>query len=243
MSPNDARRLILADPRHLSPEVEAFVREDAALAALHRSVLALDEAAIRGFGEAAAPKGLADRIILRARYRRGSRWLMAAAASVLIAAGSISLVVLNRPPQIVEAMLDHVVESSEELNDAGNVSPAVVRTSLAAIGVPFADAGYRIRHLSNCVIAGRTGRHLIIQTAEGVVSLLVYPADARELAGSHGLGGIGDGRTLRRADLVAVVLPQNNHAIGAFGASGSLSPARLDRLARQIFAMPAGVSA
>ncbi len=240
MSPSEARRRMLADPRQPGPEVEALLRSDPALAALQRSLLALDEAATDAFAEVQPPKGLADRIILRARYRRGSRWLMAAAASVLVGAGSLALVALNQPPEIVQAMLEHVVDTNEELNDAGDVSPVVVRTSLARIGVPFADAGYRIRHLSECVIAGRAGRHLVIETSEGLVSFLVYPAEGSELTGSHGFGGIGAGRTLRRGSLLAVVLPQNSHAVGAFG---TISADRLDGLARKLFKMPAGVSA
>ncbi len=223
----DARRQLLADPRHLAPELDALVRTDPKLAALRASLLSCDNAIAETLGAIAPPKGLADRIILRSRYRHGARWGLALAASVVLAAAVTFGVLPGRPEAVAVAMIDHVIESPEELADDGRVSNGDARASLQRIGVSLRDSGYSIRHIGECVIAGRVGRHLVVNTAEGLVTLLVLPVSHGELARP---------RTLSKGNFIAVVLPQSNVAVAAVGPRAMASP-RLESLARQMFTL------
>ena len=227
MNEIDARRQLLADPRHLDPELDALVRADPKLAAFRASLLSCDNAIAETLSAVTPPKGLADRIILRSRYRHGARWGLALAASVVLAVVITFGVVPGRPETVAVAMIDHVIESPEELADDGRVSTGDARASLQRIGVSLRDSGYVIRHIGECVIAGRTGRHLVVNTAEGLVTLLVLPVSPGELARP---------RTLNKGNFVAVVLPQSNVAVAAVGPA-QMAPPRLEALARQMFTL------
>ena len=231
MNNMELRRLLLADPRHLVADAESQVRADPVLSALRASLLSTDNALADALGDITPPKGLADRIILRARHRRDARWGFALAASVLLAASVAFYTTANRPEAIAVAMIDHVIESPEELADDGRISGADARASLQRIGVSFRDAGYQIRHISECVVAGRTGRHLVINTPEGLATLLVLPMKAGELHRE---------RVLSKGNFVAVVMPQSNVAgmvaVAAIG-PGASNPKKLEALARQMFTL------
>ena len=187
-----ARRALLADPRRVSPEVEATIRHDPALQRLRRQLLERDAQIAQAFDEIAPPPGLAERLILRARlrlqYGRRSRWAAGAAACLVIAA--VAFIVVQPPAEspLARAMLDHVIEARYELDDDGNVAPARVQAALAALGVRYRDAGYRVRHLADCLVAGRMGKHLVVSTPSGVVSFMIVPDNGEALPRRQKLG-------------------------------------------------------
>lgn len=215
----DRRLAVLADPRRVSPELEAAFADDAELLALRQQVLRGSDQLAKAFGDVAAPAGLADRIILRVRYRQRSKWLVGIAASVLVAIIAIGSLRTDAPPPIALAMLKHVVEEAGELADDGQVSAATTQASMQRIGVRFNDLGYRIRHLAECVVDGRTGRHLVINTPDGLVSFLIMPQTGREMPGRVELANSGFQAVLRPADGVAIgVFADKRISIGAMEA-------------------------
>lgn len=229
MNTRDARRRILADPHNLDPALEVRVQADPALAAFRASLLSCDNAIAETLGGVVPPKGLAERIILRARYRQGTRWGIGLAASAALVAALLSLSVLlpGNTDAIAVAMIDHVIESPGELADDGGVSTEQARESFQRIGVTFRDAGYRIRHMGECVVAGRVGRHLVVSTPDGLATLVVLPVLR---------GEVSRRRTLEKGNFRGVVLPQASVAIAAL-TSGSISTPRLESLARQMFTL------
>lgn len=180
---HNIKRQLLADPRRIAPGAEAAMAEDRELAAMRQQLLAGNDQLANAFADVAPPPGLADRVILRVRYRQRSKWAAGIAASVMVVA--LALLALrpeSAPSPIALAMLDHVVEEAGELADNGNVSAQTVTASLGRIGVGFKDAGYHVRHLAECVVAGRTGRHLVMNTPKGLVSFLILPTMDGEVA-------------------------------------------------------------
>lgn len=220
-----ARNALLADPRRLSSEVEVTIRHDPALQQLRQQLLDSDAQVAQAFDEAVPPPGLAERIILGTRYRRRSRWMAGVAASVLVAV--LAVFMLRPPPQsaLAMAMLDHVIEFKYELDDDGTVAPDIVEASLASLGVQYRDVGYRVRHLANCVVAGRVGRHLVMNTPSGIVSFMILPDIGGELSARQKLG---------KAQFHAVFVPQPRTAYGAI-AEQSVSAAELELLMSKIF--------
>ena len=227
MNEIDARRQLLAEPRHLYPTLEAQVHADPKLAAFRASLLSFDNAIAETLGKIVPPKGLADRIILQSRHQQRARWSMALAASVVVTAVVAFSLAPGRPDALTVAMIDHVIESPDELADNGHVSTEQARASLQRIGVSLRDSGYRIRHIGECVIAGRVGRHLVVNTPTGLATLLVLPAELREFSRQ---------RSLSKGNFVAVVIPQSKLAIAAVGAAG-MAPQQLESLARQMFTL------
>ena len=224
MNSLEARRALLADPRRSTPELEEAIRLDAQLVSLRQQLLAANDQLSRAFAEVIPPSGLADRIILRARYRTRSRLLAGIAATVLVAVVSVAMLGRDTASPIAVAMLDHVVENLDELSDNGQVPVQKVKASLAQLDVGFADLGYRVRHLSECVVAGRIGRHLVMDTPEGRVSFLILPKRLGEMAGRE---------QLRKGIFQAVLRPSDQVAIGAFG-DRSMDAAKLEAMMQRV---------
>ena len=224
MNSLEARRALLADPRRATPELEEAIRLDAQLASLRQQLLAANDQLSRAFAEVIPPSGLADRIILRARYRTRSRLLAGIAATVLVAVVSVTMLGRDTVSPISVAMLDHVVENPDELKDDGQVPVQKVKASLAQLDVGFADLGYRVRHLSECEVAGRIGRHLVMDTPEGQVSFLILPKRLGELAGRE---------LLRKGGFQAVLRPSDQVAIGAFG-DRNMDAAKLEAMMQRV---------
>jgi hypothetical protein len=222
MNELDARRQLLADPRHLTPELSDAIAERPALGALRDDLLDLDERVQAALTEAPLPHGLADRMVLGARYSGAPKVRLAIAAAVAAMAITVSWHYVQ-PPSDEVAMLDHVRESVEELRDNRGVSQGIARASLSELGVGLADASYRIRHLGRCVVAGRQGRHFTIDGPEGVVSFMVLPASRGEVVTD----------SLRKGDTVAVYERRGDVLLGAF-TSAPMEGAALRKLMKHV---------
>lgn len=226
------RAALLADPRLAQQHGDNPIGENAEMLVLQRHLLSLNGAMASTLGEVPIPDGLADRIILRARYRQRSTWLGGIAAGLLLAALALFSLHDETPEPIGVAMLDHVVERADELADDGDVSVESVTRSLARLGVGFQDVGYQIRHLGECVVAGRVGRHLVMNTPQGLVTFIVLPKTAAELPRRF---------TLTKGEFQAVLQPGAQVVVGAFAHRG-LERARMETMMQQMFFKPAGVA-
>ncbi|MEP7154281.1 MAG: DUF3379 family protein [Betaproteobacteria bacterium] len=171
----DIKRELLADPRRTSPAIDAAIANDPGLAELRQQLQAGNDRLAKAFADVAAPPGLADRVILQVRYRRRSKWAAGIAASIVMAATVLFAVRPETPSPIAVAMLDHVADEAGEWADNGSIPTQTVTASLGRLGVGFHDVGYHVRHLTECVVAGRTGRHLVMSTPKGLVSFLIMP--------------------------------------------------------------------
>ena len=225
-----ARRALLADPRRVSPEVEASINRDPALRQLRRQLLDTNVQVALAFDEVQPSPGLAERIVLHAHLRNGrrSRWVAGVAgvaASFLIMAAALFMLQPVADSPLALAMLDHVIEAKYELDDDGNVAPARVQASLAALGVQYRDAGYRVRHLADCLVAGRMGKHLVLNTPSGIVSFMIVPDNGQALSKRQKLG---------KGQFHAVFTPQSRAAYGAF-AEKNVSAAELEALMNKLF--------
>src|SRR5260221_13478667 len=81
MNELEARRHLLADPRDLSPELRDTIARQPALDDFRGDLLDLDERVHAALTEPALPHGLADRMVLRARYGGAPRVRLALPAA------------------------------------------------------------------------------------------------------------------------------------------------------------------
>ena len=207
MNELEARRRLLTDPRHIPAALQALVDADPRLAAHREELLATDREIHRHVTRVEVPAGLAERVVLRARFRDRSRLGLALAASVVAIAIAVPTYFATREPALGRAMFEHVAEGVDELRDNGGIEPAVLRSSVAALGVNVRDAGYRIRHLANCVIAGREGRHFTVDGPGGVITFVVLPGNSGDepmLIREHGMEAL----FMQRAGLTIGVFAQ-----------------------------------
>ncbi len=200
---------------------------DPSLIKLRQQLLNVNDRLTSAFDEVAPVTGLADRIILRSRYRRRSLWLSAMAASVLLV-GALS-VTLFRPEAespLAVAMLDHVILEKGEMADAGHISAAATQASLARIGVAYRDVGYQVRHIGECEVAGRIGRHVVMNTPRGIVTFLIMPQNKGELASR---------RVMNKGVYQAVFVPQKKAAFGVI-ADAHMNAKEMESMMGRMFA-------
>jgi hypothetical protein len=222
MTELEVRRQLTADPRHLSPEVEAAVAADPRLAQLHADLLRHDSAMQAVLTEAPVPEGLADRLVLRARYGSRSRWSLAlAAAAALLVVGIPGYfgVVEQAEARRDEAMITHVVQETGELKEDRNIAPAVFQQRVSALGLPVQSGGFRVRHIANCVIAGIQSRHFVLEGPSGPISYVILP-------GARGLKG---DRMLEQGAMRGLFTQRDGFTVGVFGES-NVDRAELERM-------------
>src|SRR5258708_4300934 len=176
MNELEARRLLLADPHRLSPELQSMVDASPRLGELREELIRADDRVRDALTSTAVPAGLADRIVLNALHGNRSRWGLALAAAVVAAAIAVPWTLREPETGLERAMIEHVDRELAELEDNRGIEPALLRVSVAAFGIDVRDAGYRVRHLANCIVAGREGRHFTVDGPNGVVSFVVLPA-------------------------------------------------------------------
>jgi Protein of unknown function (DUF3379) len=225
MNPLEARRRLLADPRHVCAELQSALEGSPGLADFREELLALDDEMRSVLTHAPVPDGLAERLVLHARYGHRSRWALALAAGLVALAVAVPWYRIETDAPLETAMMDHVVQGVDELRDDRGVEPAVLRASVAGIGVRVRDAGYRVRHLGHCVVAGREGRHFTIDGPHGVVSFLVLPAK----------GDAGRAESVQRGGTLGVFTRRDGLLIGVFGET-SMRRADLEKIMEEVLA-------
>ncbi len=224
MNELEARRCLLADPRKLPAHVQEQVNADPRLAAFHDELLRMDEAVREALTRAPVPEGLADRLVLHSRFRDRSRWGLALAAALVALAVAVPVFLGGERHELENAMIAHVLAEPGELADDRGVEQAVLRAAVAALGVTVKDAGYRVRHLANCVVAGREGRHFTVDGPRGVVTFIVLP------------GGAGEEPVLLQKDGTrALFLKRAGNTVGVM-VQYAAERGELERLAREVIA-------
>jgi len=229
MNELEARRRLLADPRRLSPELRAAVADDPRLAAFRGELLAADEEMHRLLTAPPVPPGLADRIVLHARYGAPSGWRLAMAASVAAVAVAFAAYMAHVPdPEIARdsAILEHVAQSADELAEDARIEPAALRASVAPLGVPLRDGVTHVRHLANCVIAGIESRHFVVQSPRGIVSYVILPGAS---------GDDASGRVVSGDGFAALFVKRTGMTIGVLAPQGA-SRATLEAMMRDVVA-------
>jgi len=226
MTELEARRQLTADPRHLSPELAAHIDADPRLAQLREELLRHDESMHAVLTQTPVPEGLADRLVLRARYGSRSRWGLALAAAVaVLVVGIPGYFGVLESAEVArdQAIMEHVIENTDELADNGNVAPAEFRASVAKLGLQVSDAGFRVRHLGRCVIAGIESRHFVLEGPHGAISYVILPGAK---------GGLTE-REIEQGGMRGLFTQRAGFTIAVLGAAGT-QRAELERMMRAV---------
>jgi hypothetical protein len=180
------------EPQTLAPDVAAHLATCAACRRFHEETLALDarlrtalELPVAQFRRPAAPA------------RR-----FALAASVLLALFAGGGFWLLRPvPALAGQVADHVRHEPGSWEQSVRVPPAEVAAMLAAAGVRF-DTAHPIVYAMTCAFNGRHVPHLVVQTDEGPLTVMLLPDDQ-----------VSDRREFTEGDLRGVLLPAGSGAV------------------------------
>lgn len=208
----DFRRAIFTNPRQLDEAARTHSLECAGCRDFLEKQREMDAELFAAL-QVPPPDGLADRILVARGLRPGRRrWVWAAAASVVLAAG---LAWIGRPwtrgDPLGREAIAHVLHEPQSLTATLAVPGDVLPAMLAEQGMKAASALGQVTYARLCPMDGRVARHVVVRTAEGPVTLLLMPESPPERR-----------RAVTQGDgLAAITLPAVRGSIAIVAASVS----------------------
>jgi hypothetical protein len=124
---------------------------------------------------------LAQRVLLNHKLRRNRRsnlWKLAAAAAVPILFALGIAYRMNAPdPALAIASIDHVLAEPVALHAHQTVTEDRLKEALALSGaLPRDGLAAEVSFLKDCPVPGGIGKHIVLRTALGTVTLITMPA-------------------------------------------------------------------
>ncbi len=137
-----------------------------------------------------APENLTDRILLAQQLGEHKRhktqkhqkqwrnWLGSSVAASLIFVLSLYYMLPQTLDStlLVRNVLHHVIDDTHALNVRMNVPKTSIDTMLASYGGKLNGPIGRVSFLGHCIIGGHTGIHMVLQTSQSVVTVLLLPS-------------------------------------------------------------------
>jgi hypothetical protein len=184
------RRLLLVHPLDLTADQQAHAAECAQCAKAANDAAALDMQRARSV-MIVPPEAFADKILLRQKMGSRARYgIWAIAATLVIGVGigaqlyrtydsGEQRVTAGRPidashdaAAAISFVLDHEPRLLQE-NRSGD--PAVMHANFQRLGLNVPGEGVSVRYLGKCPVAGGTGDHIVLETPQGHVTLILVP--------------------------------------------------------------------
>jgi hypothetical protein len=213
-----ARLNIGADPHSLPPDVEAHVATCADCRRYREETLMLDgrvraalEMPLAAFRAPAGP----------AEAPRMRRYALAAsiALGVFLAAG---FWLLKPQPALAGELVEHVRHEAFSWDIKEPMAPADVAGVLRTAGVEF-DAGMPILYAAPCPFRGRAIAHLVVQTANGPMTVMLLPHETVKNRGEFSEDGMR-----------GVILPAGAGSVAVLARGADVPAGMADRIVSSV---------
>ena len=172
------RREKLADPRHLSPDTLAHLKECAACRGFAAEINE-NEARLAAALDVPVPEGLAERIVLRRKTgtRLSPRMGMLAASVVLTFAFGILQWKDAGSQDYARLAIEHVMHEPESFTSARLADPELFRRVMHTFGGEMQASLGKVRFMKLCPVPEGTGWHIVFETEDGkLATLILIPA-------------------------------------------------------------------
>ena len=161
------------------------------------------------------PEHLADRVLLNHGLKRDYRATLAGiAAAILLAIGGTffaGYIFYAPDPVLLTQSIHHVLGEPAALAAQQSVTQGDMAAALAGSGAKLvADLGPAVSYLHDCPVPGGMGKHIVVQTPKGKVTVLTMPNRSVRRKG-----------TLEAQGLVAAVMPAGKGSFAIIGESRS----------------------
>jgi len=197
MNHEDFRLVAGADPLHLSDEAVRHMDDCADCRAYHQEMLALEAQLGPALRIPVPPPPPLPSAAASAAGRAGTRrprfWQYGIAASVAVAAAVAGLLFFGSQETLAHAVAMHADGEPESFLASAPVDPAAIARVMATTGVQLLPGGPMITYARNCPLRGHTVAHLVVQTAQGPVVVLVMTHETvseRRAFSEHGYRGV-----------------------------------------------------
>ena len=164
------------------------------------------EDALRAGLEVPVPAGFGERMA-RAQVTRRRRFL-AAAATLVAAAGAGSYAWLARQDPLALACIDFVMKEEAKSIMMGPMPRAAAEVAVAStLPLQLIEQVGQVRHIGPCPFNGATAYHVVLMVPQGKVTLLVMPSVRMPRA-----------RHATKEGMHAEVMPMGRGSVGIVGA-------------------------
>lgn len=186
MQCSEFRKQAGADPQHLSAEAQAHCAQCAACTAYLQQMLQLDGLLKRALDvPVPAIQNTVTPLQRESPPPMASRWY-ALAASVLLAVvlGAGIWLISPRESLAAEVVAHMHHEPGAMVSTSSRVSPSELDAVLRRAGVRLKTGSQKVSLARTCAFRGTTIPHLVVQTQEGPITVLVLPQEQIESAQS-----------------------------------------------------------
>jgi len=166
-----------------SPHNKRFVKEQLEFEQILNSVLDVE-----------VPENLSDKIILnqqlsqhkisqhKKRYQSYKKWAVTSIAASLLLMLSVHLLIPDMVDntQLAAHIITHVQDDTHALNVNMPIAKTQIDTMLASYGGKLNGPIGQVSFLGHCIVGGQTGIHMVLNTQQGLVTVLILPAQAIE---------------------------------------------------------------
>ena len=117
---------------------------------------------------------------LKKRQKQWRNWFMGSVAASIIIAFSSQLFIpaTVNSAQLAREVISHVHGDTHALNVRMDVPKSSIDTMLASYGGKLAGPIGQVSFLGHCIVGGHTGIHMVLNTAQGLVTVILLPTQA-----------------------------------------------------------------
>ncbi len=175
----ECRRVNLAEPNFASAELQEHANACALCAEFLRRSQIFEEK-LAATVNVPVDSTLASRILLNRNIKNHQQKNWFAMAASVVAAVGITLTMVYRTmapdPALLTASVEHVIGEPGAMKAEQKVSQQEMVAALELSGAKVKEGFTNVTYLHDCPVPGGFGKHIVMQTAEGKVTLITMPS-------------------------------------------------------------------
>ena len=175
----DFHREKLADPRRLSAAAQTHACGCTSCMAFAQSVDE-SETQIERILAVPVPEGLAARVLLQRRNAARPAWRVWALAASVVLSIAVGFNTLKATGPGADAkyaayVIEHVVESPESFTTLLNTGNDALDMAMRSVGGRIKEPLGRVRYIKLCPVGKDFGWHIVLETPQGLATLILVP--------------------------------------------------------------------
>lgn len=195
MNCEEFRTIVGAEPNSTNPDVLAHIEQCPACAKYREEMQAMDRLIYRALAVEAPEEKSAAQVLSPPQERGGARvWRMAASVLVTVLVGAMALWLLTPRESFAQEAITHMKhEQASMVRTSATVDDARLEQILAAARLRLKPGATHVSYAQSCLFRGQKIPHLVVQTEQGPVTVLVVtdaPTQQRERINEDGVQGV-----------------------------------------------------
>lgn len=194
MNCEQLRTIVGAEPHSTNPEVLAHVEQCPDCARYREEMQAMDRLIYRALAVDAPAEKTLQQVLSPPPPRAARVWRMAASVLFTVLAGMMALWLLTPRESFAEAAVSHMRhEQASMVRTSATVDDARLQQILGEARLRLRPGAAHVSYAQSCQFRGQQIPHLVVQTEQGPVTVLVVtdaPTQRRETIDEDGLQGV-----------------------------------------------------